>query len=216
MDIITVLDAQGIIRFENPATEHLLGYHPDELFGRFAFDLIHPEDRPAALKAFQGVLARPDQTASAEFRFQTKDGSWRYLSAVAKNLLHEPGDCRRDYQLCATSREQKQAETAPRAVLRNGSGSWRKTSTMVFWVCDASITTMYYISPAYEMIWGRTCESVMKSPRSFLDAVHPDDREKFLASLAEIELGRPQSSVYRITRPDGERAMDFRTRIPGV
>ena len=74
---------------------------------------------------------------------------------------------------------------------------------MVFWVCDMPITTMYYISPAYEKIWGRTCESLIQSPRSFLDAIQPDDREKLLASLVEIELGRPQSSIYRITRPDG-------------
>ena len=61
----------------------------------------------------------------------------------------------------------------------------------VFWISDATITKMYYISPAYERIWGRTCESVMRSPRSFLDAVHPDDRRRLLASLAENEIGRP-------------------------
>ena len=91
LDIITVLDEHGYIQFENPATEQLLGYRPEELIGRSAFDFIHPDDRPAALQAFQDILARPEKTASAEFRFQTADGSWRYLSAVAKNLLHEPG-----------------------------------------------------------------------------------------------------------------------------
>ena len=165
------------------------------------FDFIHPDDRPATLQAFQGVLARPEQTASAEFRFQSKDGSWRYLASVAKNLLHEPGIA----GVIVNSRdvtEQKQVEKA----LRESEERFRQMAEnidAVFWVCDVSITTMYYVSPAYEKIWGRTCESLMKSPRSFLDAIHPDDREELLVSLKALEIGRPQSCVYRITRPDG-------------
>ena len=201
LDMITVLDERGFIRFENPATEQLLGYQPDELTGRLVFDFIHPDDRPAALCAFQEVLTRQGQTASVEFRFQNKDGSWRYLAAVGKNQLHEPGIL----GVIVNSRdvtEQKQAERA----LRESEERFRQMAEnidAVFWVCDVSVTTMYYVSPAYEKIWGRTCESLVTSPRSFIDAIHPDDREEFLASLVEIERGRPQSSLYRIMRPDG-------------
>jgi diguanylate cyclase (GGDEF)-like protein/PAS domain S-box-containing protein len=201
LDIITVLDERGFIRFGNPATEQLLGYQPDELIGRLVFDFIHPDDHPAALRAFQGVLARPGQTASAEFRFQIKSGSWRYLAAVGKNLLHEPGIA----GVIVNSRdvtEQKQAERA----LRESEQRFRQLTENideVFWISDPSITRMYYISPAYEKIWGRTCESVMESPRSFLDAVHPDDRDELLANLASNEVGRPYSTEYRIIRPDG-------------
>ena len=201
LDIVTVLDERGFIRFENPATEQLLGYPPDQLIGRLVFDLIHPDDRPATLQVFQDILAQPNQTASAELRFQHRDGSWRHLAAVAKNLLHESGVA----GVIVNSRdvtEQKQAENA----LRESEERFRQLAEnidMVFWVSDASITTMYYVSPAYEKIWCRTCESVMQSPRSFFDAIHPDDREALLASLAEIALGRPQAGIYRIIRPDG-------------
>ena len=201
LDIITVLDERGFIRFGNLATEQLLGYQPDELIGQLVFDFIHPHDRPAALHAFQDILARQDQTASAEFRFQNKDGTWRYLAAVGQNLLHVPGIV----GVIVNSRdvtEQKHAEQA----LRESEERFRQLTESideVFWISDASITNMYYISPAYEKIWGRTCESVMKSPRSFLDAIHPDDREKLLANLAANEVGRPYSTEYRIIRPDG-------------
>ena len=201
LDIITVLDEHGIVRFENPAAHQLLGYQPDELIGRSVFDLIHPEDRPVVLQAFLGVLEQPGQTASAEFRFQNKDGSWRYLAAVGKNLLHEPGIA----GVIVNSRDVTQKKVAV-AELRESEERFRQLTENideVFWISDASITKMYYISPAYEKIWGRSCESVMKSPRSFLDAVHPDDREELLASLAANEVGRPYSIEYRIIRPDG-------------
>ena len=33
-DIITILDAEGIIRYESPSVERVLGYKPHELIGR--------------------------------------------------------------------------------------------------------------------------------------------------------------------------------------
>ena len=202
LDIVTVLDERGFIRFDNLTTEQVLGYRPDELIGHSVFDFIYPDDCPAALQAFQGVLRRKGQTASVDFRFQNKDGSWRYLSAVGTNLLHEPSIA----GVIVNSRDvtgQKQAEKA----LHESEERFRQLTENideVFWISDASITKMHYISPAYEKIWGRTCESVMNSPRSFLDAVHPDDREELLANLAANEVGLPYSTEYRIIRPDGE------------
>jgi PAS domain-containing protein len=44
-DLVTVLDAGGVIRFWSAAGGPLLGYSPDELIGTTAVSLIHPEDR---------------------------------------------------------------------------------------------------------------------------------------------------------------------------
>jgi len=52
----------------------------------------------------------------------------------------------------------------------------------VSWVTDASKTEMLYVSPAYEKIWGRSCQSLYASPQSWLDPIHPDDRERVLAA----------------------------------
>ena len=201
LDIITLLDEHGRIRYENPAAEQLLGYEAEELIGQVVFQFIHPEDLPVVIGAFQRVLTQPNQTAAAEFRFQNKDGSWRCLSSVGKNLLHEPDIA----GVIVNSRdvtEQKQAELA----LKESEIRFRQLTENideVFWISDATISRMDYISPAYERIWGRSCESVLRSPRSFLDAVHPEDRAKLLTSLAANELGRPYSTEYRILRPDG-------------
>lgn len=201
LDIITVLDERGIIRFENPAAEQLLGYRPDERIGRWVFEFVHPDDRAAAVEAFEGLFSRPGQTASAEFRYQSKDGSWRYMAAVGKNLLHEPGIAGVVGNLRDIT-HQKQTESALRE-----SEEWFRQLTEnideVFWISDREATTMYFVSPAYEEIWGRTCESAIQSPRSFLDAVHPDDREELLANLAANAAGRSYTAEYRIVRPDG-------------
>src|SRR5262249_48148848 len=59
-----------------------------------------------------------------------------------------------------------------------------------------------YVSPAYEAIWGRPVAELFVNPWSFLDALHPDDRE---AVRQTIESGPPGHFSFeaRIVRLDG-------------
>ena len=89
-DTITVLNADGTYRFESPATERTLGYKPEELLGKKVFDFIHPEDRSAVLEVFRQGLGLSRGPQRIEFRFQHRDGSWRYFESIGQNLLHDP------------------------------------------------------------------------------------------------------------------------------
>ncbi|HKW25936.1 MAG TPA: PAS domain S-box protein, partial [Terriglobales bacterium] len=90
-DIITILRADGTIRYQSPSIERILGYNPEELLGKSAFDLLHPDDRPRGIALFQERLGVPGSIAPIEVRFRHNDGSWRTLEATGNNLLHEPG-----------------------------------------------------------------------------------------------------------------------------
>ena len=72
----------------------------------------------------------------------------------------------------------------------------------VFWIANTEFTEISYISPAYERIWGHTCESLYKSPRSWMESIHAEDKEKLLAALASRGLAAYELT-YRIMRPDG-------------
>ncbi len=90
-DIVSVINAEGIIRYENPSIERTLGYKPDELIGKNAFDFVHPDD-VAGLKAlFVAGLKTPGQISTGQYRFLHKDGSWRALDGVGTNLLDVEG-----------------------------------------------------------------------------------------------------------------------------
>jgi PAS domain S-box-containing protein len=71
------------------------------------------------------------------------------------------------------------------------------------WISDPGYTVQYYLSPAYERIWGRSIEIARANPRSFLEAVRPEDRERVEAALEGYSRGDYQAE-YRIVRPDGE------------
>ncbi len=86
-DLITLLDADGAVRYQSPNLERLLGFLPGELYGLPALDLVHPEDKPDVERLMDALLADPDRAVSAQFRVQHRDGAWRWVEATARNLL---------------------------------------------------------------------------------------------------------------------------------
>jgi two-component system cell cycle sensor histidine kinase/response regulator CckA len=71
----------------------------------------------------------------------------------------------------------------------------------VFWMIDPAKRAVLYVSPAYQTVWGRTCESLLEQPQSFFEAVHPDDYPRVIGAH-QSELGVPYELEYRIVRPD--------------
>ena len=60
-----------------------------------------------------------------------------------------------------------------------------------------------YVSPAYEQVWGRSCDSLYQNPMSWMEAIHPDDRERAHSMFARQIQGEAAESEYRIQTPDG-------------
>lgn len=98
------------------------------------------------------------------------------------------------------------AERQAAASLRNSELRFRQMADNirdVFFLQNPDSSQIFYVSPAYERIWGRTCESLYANPASWADAIHPDDLAQ---SFAKFKAGRTTGYDYefRIIRPDGE------------
>jgi len=72
----------------------------------------------------------------------------------------------------------------------------------VFWIREKS-GRVIYVSPAFESIWGRSCDSLYQDQTQWLAAIHDGDRTEVLANL-ERPIDEPYVAEYRIVRPDGE------------
>jgi diguanylate cyclase (GGDEF)-like protein/PAS domain S-box-containing protein len=86
-DIIMILDDVGLIRYESPSVEHVLGYQSGSRIGQSPLELIHPDDIPSAQKALGLVLGSAGAEQRLEFRVRHADGSWSVVEAISKNLL---------------------------------------------------------------------------------------------------------------------------------
>jgi two-component system cell cycle sensor histidine kinase/response regulator CckA len=78
-----------------------------------------------------------------------------------------------------------------------------ETIDEVFWMTDVEDERVIYVSPAYERVWGYSPKNLYQNRKSFRDALHPDDRERVIATLATEKTGKPYDQEYRIIHADG-------------
>ncbi len=89
LDVITILNADGTIRYASPSLERLLGYRPQELVSEALLDSVHPED-VEAVRRMLAAMVHGSGSAAAEFRFRHRDGSWRHMEAMGSDLSNHP------------------------------------------------------------------------------------------------------------------------------
>ena len=109
-DIISIMKADGSRHYSSPSVERILGYTPEELTGTDIMGVIHPDDSERVRDAFTEVLQIPEMILKIEYRLRHKNGSWRNVETIGKNLLQDPAVA----GVVITSRditERKHAET---------------------------------------------------------------------------------------------------------
>jgi two-component system, sensor histidine kinase and response regulator len=98
--------------------------------------------------------------------------------------------------------ERKQAEAA----LRESELRFRQlaeNSTEVFWVASPTGEELFYISPAYEQICGRSCQSIYQYPKEWFKNILEEDRSRVANALSELSRGTNCDLEYRIRHRDG-------------
>lgn len=72
----------------------------------------------------------------------------------------------------------------------------------VFWLTPPDKSEMLYVSPAYERIWERPVEELYRRPTAWLEAIHPEDRERVREALP-LQARGEFDLEYRILTPSG-------------
>ncbi|MDY6835053.1 MAG: PAS domain S-box protein [Chloroflexota bacterium] len=89
-DGIAIVDRDGIVRYESPAVERILGYRPAELVGKVVFDSIHPDDMAMIGDIWDSFLSKYGAIQTLELRFSDKEGEWHWMEVVGYNVLDDP------------------------------------------------------------------------------------------------------------------------------
>jgi len=88
--VLTLADEDGVIRYESPSVERVLGYERGEGRGDHITDRVHPEDRAAVSETFQSLTAdRTQARESVEYRIEKPDGTYVRVRSVGSS---EPTD----------------------------------------------------------------------------------------------------------------------------
>lgn len=202
---LCLIDKEMRVVRMNPAMEALAGIRTEKALGQYCYDCwgqyAHDANRHGREKICEGCHV-PSALANGEKHRHERRVGGRIIEVVSSPVRDADGMIIGAMEMGQDITERRQAEDK----LRESDERLRliaETISEAFWMADVEIGKNFYISPAYERIWGRSLQSLRENPRSFIEAVHPDDVVRVLAKLELQKTGQPFDNKYRIRRPDG-------------
>jgi PAS domain S-box-containing protein len=195
-DLLCTHDLEGRLLSSNPRPARILGYEVAELLAIPMRELIATEYR----EQFDAYLARM-KTLGADkglMAVLTRTGErrvWEYNNTLRTEGVPHP-------IVRGMARDVTERVRAEKALFATEERFRQLAESIheVFYLTEVPGHRLLYVSPAYEQVWGNTCQSLYESPESFLGAVHPEDRD---AARHAFVSHQPFLHEYRIIRPDG-------------
>ena len=188
-------NAQGEMVGEQPAWGELTGQTFDQYQGFGWAAAVHPDDAQPTIDAWQIAVANK-QPFTFEHRLRRHDGSWRRFAIHAIPILDEGGNIREWVGIHRDVTDQRASEARLRQVA--------EMVDAVFYVYQFDTGQAFYVSPAYEKIWRKTPQSAYATPRSFMEPIHPGDRDRIRAVTDALRDMESRTAEFRLLFPGGE------------
>ena len=191
--ILYAVNSEGVFTLSEGKGLESLGLKPGELVGKSIFEIY--QDNPTIIEYTKRVLAGEEKTWLAEIAGKWFENRSAPLRDEERKIFGLMG-------IATEITKRKQAEDA----LQESEERFRQIAeniNEVFYLTDLKQLKIMYVSPAYEDIWGRSCQSLYEDSTSFLETIHPEDREHANACFHRKYEGEETQLEYRIIRPDG-------------
>ncbi len=201
-DLISRHARDGVFLYASPASYRLLGYEPEELVGRSAYEMFHPEDVEQILNMHERILELPE-AYTATYRIRRKDGSYTWFE-TASRTIHDPetGEAREILSSSRDISDRKKVEEELRLGERRYRFLYEDNPSMYFTVdLDGTVLSVNRFGAGQ---LGYSREELRGRP--VFDIFHPEDRECIRQRLTEYSHSARQGVARweaRKVRKDG-------------
>lgn len=219
--LVLILDPKGRIVFFNQTCQDVSGFSEAEAIGRTPWDFLLPSEICESVKSVFFKLSAGDFPGTYENVWLTKNGDQRTISwsnsatlnddqvvdyviatgiditerANLQTRLEERVE-ERTRELTRTNQELAESEARlerAQAMTNLGNWEWNIETGDLVW------------SDEIYRIFGRLPQEFDPTYEAFLDAIHPEDREKVSDAVSEaVDKNAPYAIVHRVVCPDGE------------
>ena len=201
-EAIVGTNPDGIIMSWNRGAAELYGYSAEEMIGKSVAVLIPPDRTDNLSRTLDKIRSGERISGYETFRIR-KDGGRVDVSLAVCPVFDGNGKVTGLASIARDITQRKQAEQA----LLSSEEKFRQLAeniSEVFWMVSPYDPGILYVSPAYEQVWGRSCESLRLNPMSWAESIHPDDAQKALETNQKQLRGERVDSIYRIRTPSGQ------------
>ena len=198
---IVHLDLDGGFLQVNPRFANMLGRSGDELKGTTIDTVCVAEDGAAAGDFIARLVNQDLDFCREEKRLLHREGRPLWCNLIATLYRDKKGI---PQYVIAVVEDVSQRHHFEQHLL-NAEKKFRAIAQYVngvVWMSTPGITRLLFVSEGYERIWKRSRESLYSNPRSFIDAVVSEDRQRVQDALKRHALGEWKIR-YRIECPDG-------------
>jgi PAS domain S-box-containing protein len=190
------------IAYVNHAVKTIFGYEEEECLGKTTeFLYLSPEDYLGFGKLLENTLAGRKEALHAELSMKRKDGGL-FPAEITTTFLREGGEVTGVISILRDIARRRRAEerlrlsearlTEAQRIAHLGNWEWNITTDELVW------------SDEIYRIFGTDPEKFGASYASFLNSVHPEDKELVERAVDEaLYEGQPYDINHRIVLPDG-------------
>ena len=196
-------DSVGRLLSVNDRFCRLLGYTHQEVLALDIRAVTHPDElantTAARARAIEGRLAE----YQLDVRLISSGGEPIWTHVITSIVRRDDGEAIHFISLVQDISERKRAEDRWRESDRRFRDV-TETIREVFWLTDRLKREILYVSPGFRDIWGREPDELYVAPHVWIEAVHPQDRQRVQDAVRTKQLVGTFDEQYRIVRPDGE------------
>jgi PAS domain S-box-containing protein len=201
--MLWVCRPDGEAFYISPQWAAYTGVAVDQHLGRGWFEVLHPDDRAAALRTWRDALARLE-TYKAEFRVRRADGGYRWFESISVPVRDRAGAVVR---WMGSNSDVHDARETRRALLEERDRFLRLAETVpgavhAFRVRPDRTSSFPFASAAIENIYGVSREVLAADAQIGADNIHPDDVAHVRFAIEESERNlSPFRCEWRMLHP---------------